>query len=111
MGLSYRQGKSYTRQSVANMQHRQYCDNHPASYDWKAIGVNSENGLVIWRKDSSLLQRHPAGDCWLLFHCGCWQPIDKHISQLSQELETLKMTIEQEIDKEEFNAAVELLAA
>lgn len=108
---SYRQGKSYTRQTVANIRHRKYCDNHPASYGWKAIGT-ALNGPVIWEEPNGAgLMRHPAGDCWLLFHCGVWQPVDKHISELSAELETIKARIEFEIFTEEFSATVERLVA
>lgn len=106
MGLSYRQGKSYTRQSVTNMQLRRFADNHPASYGWTVGGVNKQHQLPVYQKDGALLMRHPAGDCWLLHWMGCWQPVDQHISELSENLEMLKITIELEIYHEDFNAAV-----
>lgn len=109
--LSYRQGKSLLRQTVANIRHREYCANHPASYGWRCIGA-TPNGLVIWEEPNGAgLMRHPAGDCWLLFHCEVWQPVDKHISELSAELETIKARIEFEIFTEELTATVERLAA
>jgi hypothetical protein len=108
---SHLQGKSYTRQSVANMQRRQFDSTRPVSYGWTVASVDQQYQLPVYQKDDALLMRHPAGDCWLLFHCGCWQPVDKHISELSENLETLKLTIEREIDNEEFSAAVQKLAA
>lgn len=107
---SYLQGKSLKRQTVFNINQRQFCDNHPGSYGWTFAGVNPD-GLIIWAKDGALMQRHPAQDCWLLFWMDCWQPIDKHISQLSEELETIKTQIELEIAMEEFSATVETMAA
>jgi hypothetical protein len=108
---SYRQGKSYTRQSVANMSRQRFADNHPLSYGWKAIGA-TRDGIVIWEEAGGAgLTRHPAGDCWLLFWMQCWQPVDLHISELSESLETLKLRIELEVYAEEFSAAVETLAA
>lgn len=107
---SHLQGKSLMRQTVFNINHRRYCDNHPASYGWTVASV-APDGLIIWAKDGALMQRHPAEDCWLLFWMGCWQPIDKHISQLSEELETIKLAIEFEIEMEEFSATVETMAA
>lgn len=104
------QGKSYLRQSVANIRLRDYCDNHPASYGWTVADV-APNGLIIWQKDGALMRRHPAQDCWLLFWMNCWQPIDLHISELSENLETVKLSIELEIAKEEFGATVLTMAA
>lgn len=106
---SHLQGKSYHRQTVANIRLRQYADNHPASYGWKAIAVN-RTGLAIWQKDGCLMQRHPAGDCWLIYYAGVWQPIDLHVSELSAKLKDIKEAIVWDIITDEFQPA-ELLAA
>lgn len=108
---SHLQGKSYTRQTVANMNQRRLAVNLPSSYGWKAIGATPD-GIVVWEeKGGAGLMRHPARDCWLLHWFGCWQPVDLHISELSEKLETLKTHIEFEIAMEEFGAAVEAMAA
>jgi len=107
---SIHQGKSLMRQSVANMRLRQFADNHPASYGWTVASVCQEYQLPVYQKDGALLMRHPAGDCWLVHWVDCWQPVDKHISELSENLETLKLSIELEVEMEQFAAAVALAA-
>jgi hypothetical protein len=101
---SYLHGKSYTRQTVANIRLRQFADNHPASYGWTAAAVN-RTGLVIWQKDGCLMQRHPAGDCWLIHWCGVWQPIDMHVSELSAKLKDIKEAIFWDVISDEFEPA------
>lgn len=105
------QGKSYRRQTVLNMQRRQLATNLPSTYGWQYVDTYQQYQLPVYQKDDAFLMRHPAQDCWLLFWMDCWQPIDKHISQLSEELETIKTQIEFEIAMEEFSAAVETMAA
>lgn len=111
MRNGYLQGKSYLRQSVANMSRERFARNHPMSYGWQYIDVYQQYQLPVYQKDDAFLMRHPAQDCWLLFWMNCWQPIDLHISELSESLETIKLSIELEIAKEEFGATVLTMAA
>lgn len=104
-------GAPLTRQQKLNQRHRDYCNSHPASYGWTVAIINRQYQLPVFQKSGAFLMRHPGGDCWLLHWFGCWQPVDLHISQLSEKLETLKAHIEFEIAMEEFGAAVEAMAA
>jgi hypothetical protein len=108
---SYLHGKSYTRQTVANIRLRQFADNHPCSYGWQVLRVHKEHQLPVYHKDGVELMRHPDSSCWLLQYLSTCYRSECHISQISTELETIKLKIELELSKQEFSAAVEKLAA
>ena len=104
------QGAPMTTQQALNKQYQQFFDNHPCSYGWQHLRVH-KSGLPVFHKDGVELMRHPDGSCWLVQHLGECYRSELHISEITRELETIKLKIELELSKVEFSATVQKLAA
>lgn len=107
---SYLHGKSYTRQTVANIRLRQFADNHPCSYGWKVLRVNKKHQLPVYHQSGIELMRDPDGDGWIITHFGERRRLRCHISELTAKLEQVKRAIEAQLSKQ-FAVCAEALAA
>lgn len=104
-------GAPMTTQQALNKQHQQFFDNHPCSYGWQVLRVHKQHGLPVYHLNGVELMRHPAEPCWLVQHLGECYRFELHISEITANLETIKLKIELELSKVEFSATVRKLAA
>lgn len=107
---SYRQGKSYTRQSQANMSRERFASNHPLSHGWQLLRTNTKHWLPVYHQSGVELMRCPKGDGWIITYLGEHRRVRCHISELTASLEQAKRSIEVQLSKQ-FAADVETLAA
>lgn len=104
-------GKSLMRQSLVNIKREQLCDALPTSYGWEYLRQHERHNLPVYHLNGVELMRHPTAPAWLVQYMGECYRSECYISQISAELETIKIKIEMELAKRDFNAAVELRAA
>lgn len=95
---SHLTGKSYLRQTQANICQRRQAANLPQTYGWLYTGQQPDYDLPVYEKDGVKLMRHPAGDCWLVQWLGRCYRSEAHVSDLSVNM--LKIQIELDINKE-----------
>lgn len=96
---SHLQGKSYTRQTVANIRLRQYADSHPCSYGWRVLTVNKRYELTVYHQAGAELMRCPKGDGWIVTYLGERRRVRLHVSELSRKLDTIKRVIEAQLSQ------------
>lgn len=91
------QGAPMTTQQALNLRHKQRCDNHPASYGWTVLRQHPKHDLPVYHLNGVELMRHPSADCWLVQYLGECYRSELHISEITRELETIKLKIELEL--------------
>lgn len=104
-------GTPMTHQQVLNARLEQFCNDHAASYGWTYLRLNNQYQLPVYHKDGVELMRHPEEACWLLQYLGECYRSECHISEISANLETIKIKIEMELSNKQFTADIERLAA
>lgn len=100
---SYLQGKSYTRQSVANIRLREFAYSHPDTYGWRVLSVkkvDARNFLTVYHQSGVELMRCPKGDGWLVRYLGERRRIRCHVSELTTNLDRIKRSIEAQLSKQ-----------
>lgn len=111
MSNGHLQGKSYHRQTLVNIKREQFCDAHPASYGWQYLRQNEKHQLPVYTQVGVELMRHWELDCWLVQYLDECRQVWGHISEISANLETIKIKIEMELSNKQFTADIERLAA
>lgn len=93
-------GAPLTRQQKTNRRQVEYVHNHPLSYDWDILSVNTRHYLTVYHRSGVELMRDPKGDGWLIRYLGERRRVRLHISELTANLDGFKRAIEAQLSKQ-----------